>query len=253
MLSLEEKTACLRRGIFATLDEETLTAVAQRMGERALPAGEVLFLRGEPGDEIFVVVEGGIEIFVETHVIALLGPGELFGEMAVLGGGKRTAGGRAHGETRLLFLKDKAIRLLVQQLPDLAFAIFRVLIERLDEANRLARFLTSEKIELGRLAVEGGELAGQTFPLYHTQAVLGRSQGSVAADALRIALPVTGEDLLDHHARVRIEDGTAYIEPLDGAVLVNDDLIDDCMSVTPADVVTLGGLRLRFVPAEKRG
>src|SRR5210317_169861 len=106
MLSVEEKASCLRKGIFETLDEDTLLAMAQRMGEADFEDGESLFLKGEPGEEIFVVVSGQIEIHVGEHVIAVLGGGQLFGEMAVLGGGKRTASGRAKGETRVLFLKS---------------------------------------------------------------------------------------------------------------------------------------------------
>ena len=46
MLSVEEKTACLKRGIFEALDEDTLSAMASRMGEREAEDKEVLFLRG---------------------------------------------------------------------------------------------------------------------------------------------------------------------------------------------------------------
>ncbi len=250
MLTAEEKTACLKRGIFDALDENTLAAVAQRMGERELADGEILFLQGEPGDEIFVVVEGAIEIFVGEHVIAQLGPGELFGEMAVLGGGVRTAGGRARGPTHLLFLKDKAIRLLVQQIPDLAFAIFRVLIDRLDEANRLARFLASDRVAHARVEITGGDLAGRSFPVEHEQAVLGRAQGSVTADALRLALPTESPSVELRHALIRVEADTVYIEPLDGDVRINNENIDESTSVTPEDTVGIADLQLRFVPVE---
>ncbi len=250
MLSVEEKTACLKRGIFEALDEETLAAMASRMGEREAEDGEVLFMRGEPGDEIFVIVEGGVEIFVGGHVIALLGPGQLFGEMAVLGGGTRTAGGRAKGRTRLLFLKGKAIKLLVQQIPDLAFAIFSILIERLDEANRLAQFLAGEKHELGRVRIESGDLAGRSFPIFHAQAILGRCKGTVAADALRLALPSASPALLERHALVRIDGESVYIEPLDGEVMVYDAGIEDSMEVTPDDPVEIGGMTMHFEPVK---
>ena len=71
-----------------------------------------------------LILEGEIEIYDGNYVIAVLEQGQLFGEMAVLGGGRRTASGRAKDAARLLFLKDKAIRLLIQQVPDIAFALF---------------------------------------------------------------------------------------------------------------------------------
>ncbi len=250
MLSLDEKAASLRRGIFENLDETTLADLAGRMGQRDLEDGEVLFLRGEPGDEIFVIVSGQIEIFVDEHVVAVLGAGELFGEMAVLGGGLRTAGGRARGETRLLFLKEKAIKLLIQQTPDLAFAIFRVLISRLEEANRLALFLSRPRTRLGSVEFVSGRLAGRTLPLHHRQSVVGRRRGSVGADALRVALPTRRPEVHERHALLTLEDGAAYLEPLEGPVLVNGEAIDDSLAISSTDVVDLGGLQLRFVVGE---
>ena len=67
MLTVEEKADCLRNGIFESLDEETLRAMAQRMGETELADGASLFLKGEPGDEIFVVVDGAVELFCGVY------------------------------------------------------------------------------------------------------------------------------------------------------------------------------------------
>ncbi|MHC4873790.1 MAG: cyclic nucleotide-binding domain-containing protein [Planctomycetota bacterium] len=242
MLDLAEKKEALRKGIFSDLDEDTLEALAGRMGERELEDEENLFLSGEPGDEIFVIVEGEVDIYINEHVIAVLGPGALFGEMAVLGGGKRTASGRAKGALRLLFLKEKAIKILIQQLPDLAFAIFKVLIERLEEANKLAMFLENEKVVYGEVVVNSGDLAGKTFQIYHKEAPLGKAKNSAAADSLRIALPAAGGDLLDKHALVTIKDGIAYIEPKEGEVLVHGAEIDDCFELAADDEVEAGGL-----------
>lgn len=242
MLDLADKTEALRKGIFSDLDEDTLEALAGRMGERELEDGENLFLNGEPGDEIFVIVDGEIEIYIKEHVIAVLGPGALFGEMAVLGGGKRTASGRAKGSLKLLFLKEKAIKILIQQLPDLAFAIFKVLIDRLEEANKLAMFMENEKIVYGEVVVNSGDIAGKNFPIYHQEAPLGKAKHSAAADSLRIALPTEG-DLLEKHAVVTIREGVAYIEPKEGDVLVNGVEIDDCFELAADDEVEAGGLK----------
>ncbi|MHC4885146.1 MAG: cyclic nucleotide-binding domain-containing protein [Planctomycetota bacterium] len=246
MLELDDKIAALQKGIFSGLDHDTLAAMAGRMGERSLSDGEVLFLKGEPGDEIFVVVEGEIEIFIHDHSIALLGAGQLFGEMAVLGGGLRTASGRAKGTARLLFLKEKAIKLLIQQIPDLAFAIFKVLVERLEEANRLTMFLSEEQVALGTVKVVGGALAGEVYPIHHREAVLGRARFSAAADAFRIALPVEDDRLLEQHAHVSLQEGIAYIEPQDGEVCVNGEVIADCLALSDEDVIEVGGLSLKI-------
>lgn len=251
MMTPEEKAASLRGGLFNDLPEDVLQNIALRMGERTLADNEQLFLNGEPGDEMFVVIEGEIEIHIGDYVIAVLGPGEVFGEMAVLGSGRRTASGRARGDVRLLFLKAKALRVLVQQQPELAFSLFKVLIERLDEANRLARFLATNPTESGHVHIVSGPCAGQRVPLFHAQAPLGRATGSVTADALRIALPVENASTLEErHAHVQIHDGSVFIAPLDGTVVIHGEEIDDYVHVSPEDKVVCGDLTLRFILKE---
>lgn len=245
MLSVEEKAAFLGGGIFGNLDEDIRLTVARRMGQRELADGDPLFLQGEPGDEIFIIVEGQIEINMGEHVVAVLEPGQVFGEMAVFGRGRRTAGARAKGTVQLLFLKNQAVRLLIQQVPDLAFEFFNVISDRLEEANHVSQFLAEPKVDHGTVEVIRGELAGQSFSINHKDAALGRSRGSVA-DVLRLALPVTGGDLMDRHARISISGNSVFIEPLDGEVAVNGESIDDGMEVGPEDTVEVGGLSLRF-------
>lgn len=249
MLSLEAKSTCLKSGLFRTLDDETLSAIAGRMGERDFAAGETLFVAGEPGDEIFVIVEGEIEIFVGEHIIAVLGPGQLFGEMAVLGGGRRTAGGRARGEAKLLFLKEKALKILIQQLPGLAFAIFRVLIDRLDEANQANRFLSAPPPPVGMATVVSGPLTGEAYPIHHRRTLVGRSQHSTA-DVLRLTFPVEDEALCDDHAVLTIGEEGVFVEPRDGEVTVNGEAIAECMALTVDDRVGLADLEIQVAPTE---
>jgi hypothetical protein len=174
----------------------------------------------------------------------------VFGEMAVFGGGTRRASARAVGETRLLFLKDKAIKLLIQQDPDIAFGLFQVMSNRLDEANLVAQYLAAEKKELGTVEVVSGEPAGKSFPICHADAPIGRARGGVG-DYLRIALPVEGEDLQVNHAQVKAGAGGIYISPRDGEVRVNGEPIEDSVGVGPDDTVELGGLTLRFHPPKE--
>ncbi len=247
MLSVEEKAEFLEGGIFGSLDGDTRLAIAKRTGQRDLQDGETLFLNGEPGDEIFIITAGQIEIHIGEHVIAVLESGHVFGEMACFGGGRRTAGARARGETQLLFLKDRAVRLLIQQVPGLAFGFFKVLSDRLETANKVTRFLAGPKTEYGTVEIVSGELAGQTFPLNHQDAPLGRAQGGIT-DVLRVSLPVLDDELLECHARVSISDGHIFIAPQDGEVRVNGEQIDDGVGVGPEDTVEAGGLELRFRP-----
>jgi len=244
MLTTERKAEYLAQGLFGGLDPETRLAVAQRMGQRDLADGETLFLQGEPGDELYIVIEGGIEVVLASSVIAVLGPGQVLGEMAVLGGGRRTASARAKGAARLLFLKAKAIRLLVHQAPDLAFGFFRVLIDRLEESSRLSQFLASNPPALGRLEGESGPVAGKRLPLRHAEAILGRARGSLA-DALRIALP--DDSLAERHARVRIRTDGIYLEPEQGEVRVNGETVEGMIEVASGDRIEAGRCAFRLL------
>ena len=246
MLSVADKSACLAKGVFARLDPAALRALAERMGEREFAAGQPVFLEGEPGNEIFVVAAGAVEILRGGRVIAALGTGELIGEMAVLGKGVRTASGRARGATRLLFLRDKALQLLIQQIPEIAFAIFNALVERLDSTTELAFFLANPPAERGEVRVTAGDLAGQAFPIHHEASILGRSLGSLMEDAMRLALPSKDPALLARHARVTAAEATVFIEPFEGAVAVNGAPIETALQLGPEDEVQIGSLRLRF-------
>jgi CRP-like cAMP-binding protein len=252
MLSVEEKAKALARGVFSGLDGAARQAVAQRCGEVEFAGGETLFLEGEPGSEVFVLLSGEVEIRRGGAVVAVLGPGELMGEMAVLGAGSRTATGVARGAVKLLFLKDKAIRLLIQQIPGIAFAVFRVLIERLSGASELVAFLSADHEDLGRVEVVSGDIAGRSFPVKRPRSVLGRAQGSAIADGLRLALPSRDEGLAERHAAVTIEEGTLFVEPVDGEVTVNGAPLTDRIAVGPEDEIGVGGLGLKLHLAADR-
>lgn len=245
MLDAKEKAAFLERGIFEGLDPDARLAVAGRMGQQDLEDGETLFLEGEPGEELFIILKGEIDIYLGDHTVAVLQQGQIFGEMAMFGGGRRTASARARGEAQLLFLKDQAVRLLIQNHPGIAFEFFKVLSDRLEEANRVAQFLAEEKTEYGTIEVVSGELAGQTFPLNHSSASIARSSGGVA-DVLQIALPVTDGELQGNHARVTVSGSSVFVEPQDGEVAVNGEPIEESVEVGPDDAVAVGSLTLRL-------
>lgn len=246
MLTLEQKAAYLAKGVFGNVDEAMRLAIAERMGEREYLDGQALFMAGESGNEVYVVVSGAVEIRQNNILIAIAQPGELIGEMSVLGAGRRTAVAHAKGATTLLFLKEKALKLLIRQSPDVAFALFQVLIQRLTEANDLANFLSGNRQERGLIEVLAGDIAGQKVSIFHERSILGRSRGSLRVDAMRTALPSADPAVNERHAVVAVLNGTVFIEPLDGGVKFNGTQIVDNVLVKSSDIVEIGGLHLRF-------
>jgi zinc transporter ZupT len=84
------------------LPPEKIEALLPVVQTRKLGPGQVLFSAGDPGDALYIVADGKVEILEGDRVLASLGEGEAFGEMALLSGGLRAATVRAAGEVELL-------------------------------------------------------------------------------------------------------------------------------------------------------
>jgi CRP-like cAMP-binding protein len=105
---------------------------------------EVIVRQGEPGDCMYVVQDGRVEVVVEAEGgeerLAVLGPGDVFGEMALFERELRCATVRAIGEPRVLTVDRKGFLRRVHEDPSLAYRILQMMSRRLREANaRLGR------------------------------------------------------------------------------------------------------------------
>jgi CRP-like cAMP-binding protein len=102
---------------------------------RAYAPGETIVRQGEAGDCMYVVLRGTVEVFREdggsSTRIAELGPGEIFGEMALCEKQPRSATVRAVGEVRALTVDKRTFLRRVQEDPSLAFNVLRVLSSRI--------------------------------------------------------------------------------------------------------------------------
>ncbi len=94
-------------------------------------AGQVIFREGEPGDVMYAVLEGEVEIVVQGQVIDTTGPGGIVGEMALIDAGPRSATVRAKTVCKLVPVSQRRFTFLVQQTPFFALQVMRVMSERL--------------------------------------------------------------------------------------------------------------------------
>jgi MFS family permease len=94
--------------MFAPLPAPTLEALAMSLAQIDIPAGETLFRQGDHGDRFYIVESGEIEIEIDGRVANVLGPGDHFGEIALLRDIPRTATARARKETQLYALERDA-------------------------------------------------------------------------------------------------------------------------------------------------
>jgi CRP-like cAMP-binding protein len=105
-----EKLALLSQcSLLRHLPAEQIEPLLERVKERAIGGGETIFRIGEPGDALYIVARGTVEVLNDKtgQTLAELGAGQAFGEMALLSGGTRTATVRARSDSHLLVI-DKA-------------------------------------------------------------------------------------------------------------------------------------------------
>lgn len=126
--------------IFSNLTPEAIQALSTKMVEKRLPAGDVLFSQGDPGDAFYVIISGRLRLRlcqpdgIET-LIGDLGPGECVGEMAVLTGQPRTATAIATEETGLLRLSKLDFDGLANVHPDLITRLIGELLPRFQQTR----------------------------------------------------------------------------------------------------------------------
>lgn len=119
--------------IFAGLPTRELESIARSLKERTYEAGTVIVKQGDPGVGFFLIAEGRVEVSHNTHTIRAMGPGEFFGEMALLIERERTATVTAKERTRCLQLVRWDFRALLKENPELAVRLLEVVAQRLSE------------------------------------------------------------------------------------------------------------------------
>jgi CRP/FNR family transcriptional regulator, cyclic AMP receptor protein len=112
---------------------------------RDFKAGTVLFEEGQPGDYMYVVSTGEVEIrrmVGETErVLAVLPPGEFFGEMAILNSRPRSATAVVRVDSRLIVIEGKTFEAMLRARPEVALRIIKSLALRLESANQQVELL----------------------------------------------------------------------------------------------------------------
>ena len=136
-LSKNEKVELLKRtALFAECTKTELIEVALSADEREAPTGDSLTEEGRRGREFFVLVEGAVVVKRGGRKLADLGPGDWFGEIAILTHKPRTATVTAISPVRLLVISDRAFRRVVETTPRIALNVLRSVAARLERDAR---------------------------------------------------------------------------------------------------------------------
>ncbi len=98
---------------------------------RRFDAGERIFLESDAGDYMYVVNTGKVDVITFGNVLESVGPGGIFGEMALIDGGPRSAAALAAEATEVAVIDKTTFQALVREEPAFAFAIMRLLTQRI--------------------------------------------------------------------------------------------------------------------------
>jgi CRP-like cAMP-binding protein len=158
-----------RTPLFGALEDADRKAVMQEMRESSFDGGQAIFARGDPGREIYLVTSGRVRLSVLTSEgrelsFAHAEAGQIFGEIAVLDGGVRTADATAVSKVSALTLSKAALFRMVEQRAVVREAVIKFLCNRVREADhqlegialypievRLARFFLAAARQKGEL------------------------------------------------------------------------------------------------------
>jgi CRP-like cAMP-binding protein len=121
--------------LFASLDPEERQLVGDLVDPLQVAAGQEVATQDAFGYSFFVIEEGTAEVRVDDQSVAQLGPGDFFGEIALLCTGRRTAAVVATSPMKLFSLFDRDFREIEAQVPGLARELRRVAGERLAAAR----------------------------------------------------------------------------------------------------------------------
>jgi CRP-like cAMP-binding protein len=121
--------------LFAGFDERELEQVTESAALRTAEPGDVLAREGASGYTFFVILDGTVDIDRGGRFLETLGPGDFFGEMAIVGEGRRNATVTAASPVELLVLFGTEFRSLEQEHPAAAERIRQKVAERVERAR----------------------------------------------------------------------------------------------------------------------
>lgn len=112
-----------------------LDMFAMEENPRLCYPGEIIFRTFDMGSEMYVVLDGEVELRIGDNIVETLGPGEPFGEMALIDQSPRVATAIARTKTKLAVIPEKRFLFMVQTAPYFALQIMKVMADRLRKMN----------------------------------------------------------------------------------------------------------------------
>ena len=174
-----------RAGLFQGVSAEDYEALEAQFEFVDAPRTSVIFHEGEPGDSLYIVLEGKVKLGRRTpdgreNLVAVMGPSDQFGELSLFDPGPRTSTAIAVTDVRLARISKQALRSWIAERPAIAEQLLRVVARRLRRTNAMLADLIFTDVP-GRVAKQLLSLA-QRF-------------GTVEGGNLRVTHDLTQEEL----------------------------------------------------------
>jgi CRP/FNR family transcriptional regulator len=154
---VDNTESVLRRApLFDGLDDEAARMLRHQMAEVKLSRGEHLFMEGDDGDALYVVIDGKMKLTRAAadgreNLLSVLGPGEMFGELSLFDPRPRTSSASAVTDVTLAALGHDALRAWLLEHPEASMHMLRQLARRLRRANDVTADLVFTDVP-GRVA-----------------------------------------------------------------------------------------------------
>jgi CRP-like cAMP-binding protein len=202
--------------LFAQLGDDDLDRLAAMARERPYPRNSVIVFEDDPGDALFIVGVGQVKVVLVGEdgrevILAVLGPGDFFGELALIDDEPRSAHVIAMDDARLLVLRRDDFQQALETHPRIALGMLRTLSRRLRRADDQIGSLVLLDV-YGRVARVLLELAGQEGDLVKrvTHATIAQMIGSSRETVSRTLRELADHGLIDVSPRgIRIADRRA--------------------------------------------
>lgn len=186
-----------RTPLFAALDDAAAAALRATMTQQTVAKGELVFSEGEPGDRLFIIVDGKIKLGQTSgdgreQVMAVLGMGAMCGELSLFDPGTRTSTATAVTDSILLSLSQRDLRPWLTGRPEVAEALLQALAQRLRRANeamadlvfsdvpgRVAKALLDLADKFGQPQADGSTLVSHDLTQEELAQLVGASRETV--------------------------------------------------------------------------
>jgi CRP/FNR family transcriptional regulator, cyclic AMP receptor protein len=174
-----------RAGMFQGVEPRAVSALTAELPPVHFPSGRTVFVEGEPGDRLYIVISGKVKIGRRSpdgreNLLTILGPADMFGELSVFDPGPRTSSATTITEVLAVSMDRETVRAWIADRPEITEIMLRVLARRLRRTNHDLADLIFTDVP-GRVAKQLLRLA-QRF-------------GAQEGDALRVSHDLTQEEI----------------------------------------------------------